>query len=135
MNVREKHSLAYYAASRFESNKGLLFVFSGIAPEKYEQAREIIEAQHQAISEGEITDKEIDQTKKAITNQLKETLDRSTGIIELFHQQVIGGKSEDPQAIAEAIQSVTKEDVVAVSKQIQLDTVYFLTAENGGEEV
>ncbi|MFC0014409.1 MULTISPECIES: EF-P 5-aminopentanol modification-associated protein YfmF [Allobacillus] len=134
LNVREKHSLAYYAASRFESNKGLLFVFSGIAPDKYDQAREIIEAQHQAISEGEITDKEIDQTKKAITNQLKETLDRSTGIIDLFHQQVIGGKSEDPQAIAKAIQSVTKEDVIAVSKQIELDTVYFLTAENGGEE-
>nr|WP_289037421.1 pitrilysin family protein [uncultured Allobacillus sp.] len=134
LNVREKHSLAYYAASRIESNKGLLFVFSGIAPDKYDQAREIIEAQHQAINDGEITDKEIDQTKKAITNQLKETLDRSTGIIELFHQQVIGGKSEDPQAIAKAIQSVTKEDVIAVSKQIQLDTVYFLTAENGGEE-
>src|SRR5699024_12460324 len=30
MNVREKHSLAYYAASRIESHKGLLLVFSGI---------------------------------------------------------------------------------------------------------
>src|SRR5690625_7551474 len=41
LNVREKHSLAYYAASRIESHKGLLIVFSGIAPEDYQKAREI----------------------------------------------------------------------------------------------
>lgn len=134
LNVREKHSLAYYAASRFESNKGLLFVFSGIAPEKFDQAREIIEEQHQTISEGQISDEEINQTKKAIINQLKETLDRSSGIIELFHQQIIGGKSEKPQTIIDQIDAVTKDDVITVSKQIKLDTVYFLTAENGGEE-
>ena len=30
INVREKASLAYYAASRLESHKGLLMVMSGI---------------------------------------------------------------------------------------------------------
>ena len=34
MNVREKHSLAYYAASRIESHKGLLIVFCGIEAER-----------------------------------------------------------------------------------------------------
>src|SRR5699024_1110296 len=33
MNVREKHSLAYYAASRIEGHKGLMIVMSGIASE------------------------------------------------------------------------------------------------------
>src|SRR5699024_1986885 len=59
MNVREKHSLAYYAASRIESHKGLMFVFSGIAPDKYEQAKEIILEQMEMMKKGEFTDHEL----------------------------------------------------------------------------
>ncbi|GEN44979.1 EF-P 5-aminopentanol modification-associated protein YfmF [Alkalibacillus haloalkaliphilus] len=134
LNVREKHSLAYYAASRFESHKGLLFVFSGIAPEKYGQAKDIIMEQHEAIKKGEVSDDELEQTKKTIIHSLKETIDRPRGIINWYYQQVIGGKEMTNQEMVEAIQSVTKEQVIAVSKQVRLDTVYFLTAEDGGAE-
>ncbi|WP_188205861.1 EF-P 5-aminopentanol modification-associated protein YfmF [Alkalibacillus aidingensis] len=132
INVREKHSLAYYAASRFESHKGLLFVFSGIAPEKYDQAKKIIMQQHEHIKNGEITEQELEQTKKAVIHQLKETIDRSRGIIEWYYQQVIGGKEYTNQEMVEQIEAVTKDDVIAVANQVHLDTVYFLTAEDGG---
>ena len=42
VNVREKHSLAYYAASRIESHKGLLIVYSGIAPEDEKKALKLL---------------------------------------------------------------------------------------------
>lgn len=42
INVREKASLAYYAASRIESFKGLLMVMSGIEVKNFEQAVSII---------------------------------------------------------------------------------------------
>ena len=38
INVREKASLAYYAASRLESHKGLLMVMAGIENANYKQA-------------------------------------------------------------------------------------------------
>ncbi|GAA0461715.1 EF-P 5-aminopentanol modification-associated protein YfmF [Alkalibacillus silvisoli] len=132
LNVREKHSLAYYAASRFESHKGLLFVFSGIAPEKYEQAKEIIIEQHETIQNGEVSDEELEQTKRTVIHSLKETVDRSRGIIDWYYQQVIGDRELTNQEMVDEIQAVTKEQVIAVSKQVQLDTVYFLTAEDGG---
>src|SRR5699024_3951074 len=63
MNVREKHSLAYYAASRIESYKGLMFVFSGIAPEDYEKALEIIELQFEEMQKGQFDEDILEETK------------------------------------------------------------------------
>ncbi|MFD2638333.1 EF-P 5-aminopentanol modification-associated protein YfmF [Piscibacillus salipiscarius] len=133
LNVREKHSLAYYAASRLESNKGLMLVFSGIAPDKFDQAKEIIIQQHEDIKSGQISEDEIDQTKKAITHQLKETIDRAGGMVEYYYQQVVSGQFNDMDHVLNEIDQVTKEDIVRVANQVELDTVYFLTAEDGGE--
>src|SRR5699024_12554390 len=73
INVREKNSLAYYAASRLESHKGLLLVFSGIDGSDYEKAREIIELQMEAMKNGEFTSMELDETKDLVINELLET--------------------------------------------------------------
>lgn len=133
LNVREKHSLAYYAASRLESNKGILFVFSGIAPEKFEQAKDIIFEQHEDIKNGHFTEEEVEQTKKSIIHQFKETIDRAGGIIEFFYQQAIAEAEINLEEIYNKINAVTKEDVIEIAKEVQLDTIYLLTAEDGGE--
>lgn len=127
INVREKNSLAYYAASRLESHKGLLLVFSGIAATDYEKAREIIELQMTAMKNGAFTNQELTETKDLIVNQLLETLDHPQGIIELLYQQVIGGKQITPDELIKNIGEVTKEDVIKVANQITEDTVYLLT--------
>lgn len=133
INVREKHSLAYYAASRLESNKGLLFVYSGIAPEQFEKAKDIILEQHEDIKNGQITDEELEQTKKMLIHQIKETVDRSGGIVELYYQQEINQFDIGLDEIYERIQSVTRDEVINIAHQIKLDTIYLLTAEGGGE--
>ncbi|WP_335338771.1 EF-P 5-aminopentanol modification-associated protein YfmF [Lentibacillus amyloliquefaciens] len=127
INVREKNSLAYYAASRFESHKGLLFVFSGIAPNDYEQAREIIEEQMQAMKNGDFTENELADTKQLIINQLLETMDSARGMVELMYQQVVGCAERPPEKLIEGIKSVSKEDVIRVAEKLELDTVYLLT--------
>ena len=133
INVREKNSLAYYAASRLESHKGLLLVFSGIAASDYEQAREIIELQMNAMKNGDFTDDELVETKDLIENQLLETLDNPQGIIELLYQQVLGDKKMTPDQLIEKIRNVTKEDIIQVGARIQEDTIYLLTSKE--EEV
>lgn len=131
INVREKNSLAYYAASRLESHKGLLLVFSGIAATDYEKAREIIELQMTAMKNGEFSDTALSETKDLIINQLLETLDHPQGIVELLYQQVIGDKQITPDELIDNIRQVTKEDVVYVASQIKEDTVYLLTSKEG----
>ncbi len=129
MNVREKHQLAYYASSRMESQKGLLLVFSGIAPLEYEKAKNVILEQWEEMKKGNITDEEMEKTKSLTINQLKETLDHPVGIAELMYHQVLASKQVQPSDMFEAIKQVTKEDLVQMAHKIQLDTIYFLTSE------
>jgi len=133
MNVREKHSLAYYAASRFESHKGLLLVFSGIDPSDYTQARDIIEKQMEAMKEGDFSEEEVQETKDLVVNQFLETLDNQQGVIEVLYHQVISGSNRTPDELIEEVKKVSKEDVLRVAKKVQLDTVYFLTKQEGGD--
>lgn len=129
LNVREKHSLAYYASSRIESHKGLLIVFSGIAPGDYEKAREIIEMQMIAMKKGDFTNDDLSETKELIVNQLLETLDNPQGIIEMLYQQVIAAKDLTPDELIRGIKQVTKDEVTEVANKINEDTVYLLTSE------
>ncbi|MFA1821223.1 EF-P 5-aminopentanol modification-associated protein YfmF [Virgibacillus oceani] len=132
INVREKNSLAYYAASRLESQKGLLLVFSGIADEDFEKARDIIRLQMEAMKDGDFTADNLRETKELIVNQLLETMDHPQGIIELLYQQVLAGVTRSPEELIENIKQVTKQDVINASKKIDEDTLYLLTQEGRG---
>ncbi|PAE16465.1 peptidase M16 [Virgibacillus sp. 7505] len=126
-NVREKHSLAYYAASRFESHKGLLFVFSGIDPKDYQKAKEIIDAQLAAMQAGEFEESEVEEIKDLIVSQILETIDNPAGHIETLYQQVMGNKNITIEQMLDTIRLVSLDDVLQVAKKVQLDTVYLLT--------
>lgn len=110
-----------------------MFVFSGIAPDDFEKARDIIRLQVQAMKDGDFTEQELNETKDLIVNQLKETMDHPQGLIEILYQQVIGNRQMTPTELLEGIQNVTKDEVVHVASKIEEDTVYLLTSE-GGEQ-
>lgn len=132
INVREKASLAYYAASRLESHKGLMMVMSGIEHKNYDQAVTIINEQMTAMKKGDFTEQELTQTKAVIKNQLLETFDTARGIIEVLYHNVVAAQNITLDDWLEETDKVTKEDIVKVSEKVQLDTIYFLT---GTEEV
>ncbi|MGM0839091.1 MAG: EF-P 5-aminopentanol modification-associated protein YfmF [Bacillota bacterium] len=131
INVREKASLAYYAASRLESHKGLLMVMSGIEFEKYDQAVGIINDQLQAMKDGDFTDGEIEQTKAVIRNQLLETIDTSRGLVEVLYHNAIAHEEIDLKHWLDEIEKTTKEDIVKAANKVELDTIYFLTGMEG----
>ena len=131
MNVREKNSLAYYASSQVESHKGLLFVFSGIAPEDYEQARDIIREQMTEMKAGNFSEQEMNEAKDMIIHSLRETMDHNHGLVELFYQQQLAGTNRSLEEVIDRISAVTKEDVIRVGERIEEDTLYLLTAQGG----
>lgn len=137
MNVREKESLAYYAASRFESHKGAVFVMSGIETANYEKAVKIIKEQHEEMKKGNITESEFEQTKAMINNQVLETIDHPIGLSEVLYHNVVAGTDRSIEEWMEGIKKVTKDDVVAVAKKVTLDTIFFLkgAGTNGNENV
>lgn len=133
INVREKASLAYYAASRLESHKGLMIVVSGIDIKNYGQAVGIIHEQMEAMKKGDFTDQELEQTKAVIQNQILETIDTARGLTEILYHNVVSHTSFPMDTWIEEMQKATKEEIVAVAGKIELDTIYFLTGTGAGE--
>ncbi|MDQ0214222.1 putative Zn-dependent peptidase [Oikeobacillus pervagus] len=131
LNVREKMSLAYYAASRLESHKGLLLVMSGIDSKNYEQALTIIKEQMEAMKKGDFTDKEIEQTKAVICNQLLETIDTSRGLVEVLYHNVIAKQTISIDDWLDRVKQTTKQEILDIAQKVQLDTIYFLTGMEG----
>lgn len=133
INVREKASLAYYAASRLESHKGLMMVMSGIDLKNYDQAVGIIHDQMEAMRNGDFTDQELAQTKAVIQNQMLETIDTSRGLTEVLYHNVVSHTDIKLETWLSEMQNTTKEEIVAVAKKIKLDTIYFLTGTEAGK--
>jgi predicted Zn-dependent peptidase len=133
INVREKASLAYYATSRLESHKGLMMVMSGIDLKNYDQAVGIIRDQLEAMRNGDFTDQEFEQTKAVIQNQVLETIDTSRGLTEILYHNVVANTDINLDTWLKEMQKATKEEIVAVAKKIELDTIYFLTGTEAGK--
>lgn len=133
INVREKASLAYYAASRLESHKGLMMVMSGIDNKNYDQAISIIKEQMQAMKNGDFTDAELEQTKAVIKNQLLETIDTSRGIVEVLYHNVVSKSNIQLDQWLEEMDRTTREEIVKVAAKVELDTIYFLTGTEAGK--
>ena len=133
INVRERASLAYYAASRLESHKGLMMVMSGIDLKNYDQAVQIIKEQMAAMKNGDFTDEELVQTKAVIRNQILETVDTARGLVEILYHNVVAGAQIQLNHWMEEMDRATKDEIVAVANKIELDTIYFLTGTEGGK--
>jgi predicted Zn-dependent peptidase len=133
INVREKASLAYYAASRLESHKGLMMVMSGIDLKNFDQAVGIINEQMEAMKKGDFTDQELNQTKAVIRNQILETIDTSRGLTEILYHNVVAHTDIALDTWMNAMEKTTKEEIIAVAQKIDLDTIYFLTGMEAGK--
>ena len=126
INVREKESLAYYAASRLDGHKGICTIQSGIEFANYDKAVEIIKAQLESMKAGQLSELEINQTKAMISGHLRELQDSAYEMLSYDFNSVLTGINRSSVELLEQVQAVTPADIVEVAKQVQLDTVYFL---------
>ncbi|MED1421625.1 EF-P 5-aminopentanol modification-associated protein YfmF [Bacillus smithii] len=131
LNVREKESLAYYASSHLESHKGLMMVMSGIESKNYEKAVAIIREQLEAMKNGDFSEKEIEQTKAVIHNQLLETIDTQRGLIEMLYHNVLAKKNVTVEDWLQGIVEASDSEIVKVAEKIEMDTIYFLSGQEG----
>jgi predicted Zn-dependent peptidase len=125
-NVREKMSLCYYCYSRFERQKGLVFVDSGIETENFEQAKAEILKQLEDVKNGNFTDDELRFAAMSLENSYKELSDSLSDLNNWYLGQAISDTMRSPSQTAEEIMSLKREDVINVIQKIQLDTIYLL---------
>ncbi len=132
MNVREEAGLAYYIHSRLEKHKGLMAIAAGINYDEREKAREIIDRQLEDLALGNISDTELDNTKRGLINQLRSKQDSPSKLISFHLDSSIGGRSYTIEELAAGIEAVETKDIKAVAERIKLDTVYLLRPRKGG---
>ena len=133
LNVREKLSLCYYASSAVLIKKGLMLVSSGIEFDKYEEAKNEILAQLEAVKNGEVTPEELETAKRSVSSELRSAMDSQGELEGFWLSQAMEGLDYGPMELAELIEDVSKEDIMAIAESIELDLIYFLKGEDTEE--
>ncbi len=118
-NVREKNSLAYYINSDVKAYDNILFIYSGISNDNIEKALKLIKKTMKDIENGEISDEVFKSAKETIISSIIASMDNPSGIINTYYAHELVGSELFEERIKE-FEKVTKEDVVNVSKKVNL---------------
>ncbi|MEG2420101.1 MAG: insulinase family protein [Oscillospiraceae bacterium] len=124
LNVREKQSLCYYASSMLEKQKGVMIVSSGVEFANLEKARAEILTQLDLCRSGNITPEELEAGRRSVVSDLHALLDSQGRLEDYWLTYATAGSELSPQKLAEQVETVTPEEVVAVAQAIELDGVY-----------
>lgn len=125
-NVREKQSLCYYCASRFDSNKGIMTIDSGVEGDNLEKAEKGILKEVEDMKNGIISDFEMESTKMAVVNSFNSSNDTVSSIEAWYTNQLLHGEFKTIEEMSAEINAVTKEDVIKAAQKLTLDTVFVL---------
>lgn len=129
-NVREKAGLAYSARSTYIRQKNNIFIRAGIEIKNYSKALEIIKEQLEDMKNGKFSDEEIDNAKKYMTSGIKTVQDEQDSEITYYMGQELSKTLLTFEEYMDKINSVTREEILEIAKNIHINTIYFLMNEN-----
>lgn len=129
-NVREKAGLAYSARSTYVRQKNNIFIRAGIEIKNYSKALEIIKEQLEDMKNGKFLDEEIDNAKKYMTSGIKTVQDEQDSEITYYMGQELSKTLLTFEEYMDKINSVTREEILEIAKNIHINTIYFLMNEN-----
>jgi predicted Zn-dependent peptidase len=123
IEVRERRGLCYYISTgrEFYEDAGNVVTQAGVPinAEKLNEAIEVTLEVHKKMAAGEITEEEVTRTKEMIKGWLVLSLEDSSSIASFVGgRELLFHKVETPDEVIKQIDSVTREDVIAVAKDI-----------------
>ena len=86
------------------------------------------------MQNGNFSEDEINTAKRSTVSGLLQMHDSPSAIEAFKFRRFLAGVEESPEAVAEKINAVTKEEIVAVANKIRFDSVYFLCGNGEGED-
>ena len=131
-NVREKNSLAYYAYSNYSPSQSLLYMYAGINKVNKDKTINLMKEQLESIKNNDITDEELISAKNTLLASLKSTDDNQYKIVNdmIFVKLFDRDNYKEREKI---FLDITKEEIVNLSKKIDLDIIYTLEGEDRNE--
>ncbi|UUM60942.1 insulinase family protein [Streptococcus suis] len=127
MNVREKESLAYTIGSQISIFSGMLKIYAGIHRQDKLKAIKLIRQQVMALKQGKFTEDDLNLTKNMLVHSATLAQDRQNNLLEQVYNQVtMGQRNVTWGEWIEAVNKVSREDILRVGQLVRLQAVYFM---------
>ena len=128
-SVREKNSYAYYVNSLVKSYDNILVIYSGIEKGNDKNVIKIINKSLKNIGKGNFPMDKFNSAKETIISSIMASLDNPIGIINNYYAKELVNSLDAMERI-EKIKKVTKEDIINVSKKVNINRMFILEADN-----
>lgn len=125
-NVREKASLAYTCGSNYIKRKDIILIRAGIEIENYEKAIEIIKKQLEDMKNGDFNSQDIESAKNLIYATIYNIEEEQDTEISYYFGQELAKRNVSIEEYKQKIEEVTKEQIIEVAKNVELNIIYFL---------
>lgn len=121
--VREKRGLCYYIRTGLEQyhDIGSIVTQAGVAKdvEKVKDAVQATQKEHSKIAQGNISDTDIARSKEMLKGRLLLSLEDSFNIAHFYGiKQLHENSVESPEDRIKQIEKVTKQEIVALAKEL-----------------
>lgn len=134
LNVREKLSLCYYAAARYNKLNGQVLVYSGVQAENVQKAEDEIKNQLSQLQQGNVTEEEFEAARKSVVNALRASQDSPSALEDFGLSEHFGSHPRTVEQFIQELLQVTKADAVRAAGKMQLHTIHVLKGEGGQDE-
>ena len=125
-NVREKASLAYTAGSIYLRIKDNIFIKCGIDIPNYEKALKLIKEQLEQMKQGDFNEDDIKNAKLLISSTVGSITETQDSELTYYFSQELSDEFVSIEDYIAKINSVTKEQILNIANNVQINTIYFL---------
>jgi predicted Zn-dependent peptidase len=125
--VRERRGLAYYVfgSNHSYTDAGSLYAQSGVDLNRIDEAVTTIAEQFRLLAEEEVPSEELEKARNFAKGRFVLQLESPHGTLMFgLRREVLEGKAEEPQAVLDALDAVTAEDLQRVAQDIVDDGPY-----------
>ena len=126
-SVREKNSYAYYVNSIVKPYDNVMMIYSGIGKGTENEVFKLINKSLKDIRHGKFDLNKLENAKKTISSSIMASIDNPVGIINNTYAKVLVNAKDYSERI-ELISKVSKDDIIKVSKKINIYSKFILEA-------
>lgn len=126
-SVREKNSYAYYVNSIVKPYDNVMMIYSGIGKGTENEVFKLINRSLKDIRHGKFDLNKLENAKKTISSSIMASIDNPVGIINNSYAKVLVNAKDYNERI-ELISKVSKDDIIRISKKINIYSKFILEA-------
>ncbi len=125
--VREKLNLCYSVSASLDIANGIIYIGSGIERGNISRVRMAVTRTVNALSSGRFSDEMFNSAKRTLLSSIKSGSDSPSYLASFYLSRMLSKLPGAPESLAERLEWVKKEDVIAMAKELSAFSEFVLT--------